>query len=102
MERIDGIIKGLESCATCFTTRMYENAVNSGLPPDKQLIFGQMFEYFIDWCTLGQVPLLADGENYCHNEHFLKGKLADDAKWEHWRNLRINAISRLIINTPHY
>jgi len=25
-------------CGTCFTTRMYENAVNSGLPPDKQLV----------------------------------------------------------------
>jgi len=81
---------------------MYENVVNSGLPPDKQLIVGQMFEYLIDWCTLGQLPFLADGENYCHNEHFLKGNLADDAKWEHWRNLRINVFSRLIINTPHH
>jgi hypothetical protein len=25
---------------TTFTTRMYENAVNSGLPPDKQLVLG--------------------------------------------------------------
>jgi hypothetical protein len=57
--------------ATAFTTRMYENAVNSGLPPDKQLVLGQMFDYFTD-CTLGQVPFLADGENYCHNEHYLK------------------------------
>ena len=68
--------------ATCFTTRMYGNAFNSGLPQDKQLVFGQMFDYFTD-CTLGQVPFLADGENYCHDEHFLKGKLADDAKREH-------------------
>ena len=51
--------------ATAYTTRMYENAVNYGLPPDKQLVFGQMFDYFTD-CTLGQVPFLADGENYCH------------------------------------
>ena len=57
--------------ATAFTTRMYENAVNSGLPPDKQLVLGQMFDYFTD-CTLGQVPFLADGENYCHNKHYLK------------------------------
>jgi hypothetical protein len=57
--------------ATAFTTRMYKNAVNSGLPPDKQLVLGQMFDYFTD-CTLGQVPFLADGENYCHNEHYLK------------------------------
>ena len=41
--------------ATAFTTRVYENVVNSGLPPDKQLVFGQMFDYFTD-CTLGQVP----------------------------------------------
>jgi len=51
---------------------MYENAVNSGLPPDKQLVFGQMFDYFTD-CTLGQVSFLADGENYCHAEHYLGG-----------------------------
>ena len=42
-------------CATGFTTCMYEHAVNYDLPPDKQLVFGQMFEYFTD-CTLGQVP----------------------------------------------
>ena len=83
--------------ATAFTTRMYENAVNSGLPPDKQLVFGQMFDYFTD-CTLGQVPFLADGENYCHEKHFLKGKLPDDAAREHWRNLRIDVFSRLIID----
>jgi len=41
--------------ATCCTNHMYENGVNYGLPPDKQLVFGQMFEYFTD-CTLGQVP----------------------------------------------
>ena len=81
--------------ATCFTTRMYENAVNSGLPPDKQLVLGQMFDYFTD-CTLGQLPFLADGENYCHNEHYLKGRLNDDAEREHW-NWR-NFISRLIID----
>ena len=75
----------------------YENAVNYGLPPDKQLIFGQVFKYFTD-CTLGQVPFLADGKNYCHDKHFLKGKLADDAEREHWRNLRINLFSRLIID----
>jgi hypothetical protein len=83
--------------ATSFTTRMYENAVNSGLPPDKQLVFGQMFDYFTD-CTLGQVLFLADGENYCHNEHYLKGRLTDDAEREHWRNLRINVFSGLIID----
>jgi hypothetical protein len=49
--------------ATAFTTRMYENAVNSGLPPDKQLVLGQMFDYFTD-CTLGQVQFLADDEDY--------------------------------------
>ena len=83
--------------ATAFTTSMYENAVNSGLPPDKQLVFGQMFEYFTD-CTLGQVPFLADGENYCHEKHFLKGELANNAKRDHWRNLRMNVFSRLIID----
>jgi hypothetical protein len=83
--------------ATSFTTRMYENAVNFGLPPDKQLVFGQMFDYFTD-CTLGQVPFLADGENYCHNEHYLKGRLTDNAKREQWRNLRIDVFSRLIID----
>jgi hypothetical protein len=83
--------------ATALTTRMYENVVNSGLPPDKQLFFGQMFDYFTD-CTLGQVPFLADGENYCHNEHYLKGGLADDAEREQWRNLRIDVFSRLIID----
>ena len=83
--------------ATSFTTRMYKNAVNSGLPPDKQLVFGQMFDYFTD-CTLGQVPFLADGENYCHNEHYLKGRLADNAEREKWRNLRIDVFSRLIID----
>jgi len=76
---------------------MYENAVNSGLPPDKQLVFGQMFDYFTD-CTLGQVPFLADGENYCHNEHYLKGRLADDAVREHWRNLKIDVFSQLVID----
>ena len=83
--------------ATAFTTRVYKNAANSGLPPDKQLVFGQMFDYFTD-CTLGQVPFLAGGENYCHEKHFLKGKLADDAAREHWRNLRIDVFSRLIID----
>jgi hypothetical protein len=76
---------------------MYENAVNSGLPPDKQLILGQMFDYFTD-CTLGQVPVLADGENYCHNENYLKGRLKDDTEREHWRNLRIDVFSGLIID----
>jgi len=76
---------------------MYEHAVNSCLPQDKQLILGQMFDYFTD-CTLGQVPFLADGENYCHVEHFLKGKLANDVAREHWRNLRIDVFSRLIID----
>jgi hypothetical protein len=83
--------------ANVFTTRIYENTVNYGLPPDKQLVFGQMFDYFTD-CTLCQVPFLADGENYCHAKHFLKGKLADNAAREHWRNLRINVFSRLIID----
>jgi len=83
--------------ATAFTTRMYEITVNSGLPQDKQLVFGQMFDYFTD-CNLGQSPFLADSENYCHAEHFLKGKLANDAAREHWRNLRIGVFSRLIID----
>ena len=83
--------------ASAFTTYMYENAVHSGLPQDKQLVFGQFFDYFTV-CTLGQVPFLADGENYCHNKHFLKGKLADNVKREHWMNLRINVFSRLIID----
>ncbi len=83
--------------ATAFTTRMYKNAVNSGLPPDKQLVFGKMFDYFTD-CTLGQVPFLADGENYCHNENYLKGRLTDDAEREHWRNLRIDVFNGLIID----
>jgi hypothetical protein len=56
-----------------------------------------MFDYFTD-CTLGQVPFLADGENYCHNEHYLKGQLADDAEREQWRNLWIDVFSRLIID----
>jgi hypothetical protein len=56
-----------------------------------------MFDYFTD-CTLGQVPFLADGENYYQNKHFLKGKLADDAEREHWRNLRINVFNHLIID----
>ena len=84
-------------CATAFTTCMYKNTVNSGLPPDKHLVFEQMFDYFTD-CTLGQVPFLADGENYCHNEHYLKGQLADDAEREQWRNLRIDVFSRLTID----
>ena len=88
---------GKNGHATAFTTHMYKNAVNSGLPQDKQLMFGQMFDYFTD-CTLGQDPFLADGVNYCHAEHFLKGKLANDAAREHWRNLRINVFSRLIID----
>jgi hypothetical protein len=83
--------------ATAFTTRMYKNAVNSGLPQDKQLVFGQIFDYFTD-CTLGQVSFLADGENYCHNEHFLKGRLTDDTEREHWRNLRIDVFSGIIID----
>jgi hypothetical protein len=33
---------------------MFEHAVNYGLPPDKQLVFGQMFDYFTD-CTLDWV-----------------------------------------------
>jgi hypothetical protein len=77
---------------------MYENAVNSGLSPDKKLVLGQMFDYFTD-CTLGQVPFLSDGaENYCHNENYLKGRLTDDAEREHWRNLRIDVFSCLIID----
>jgi hypothetical protein len=56
-----------------------------------------MFDYFTD-CTLGQVPFLADGENYCHNEHYLKGRLTDDAAREYCRNLRIDVFSRLIID----
>ena len=56
-----------------------------------------MFDYFTD-CNLGQVPFLADGENYCHNEHYLKDRLADDAEREQWRKLRIDVFSRLIID----
>jgi hypothetical protein len=89
--------KEKDGYATAFTTCMYKNAVNSGLPPDKQLVFGQMLDYFTD-CTLGQVPFLADGEDYCHNKHYLKGRLTDDAAREHWRNLRIDIFSHLIID----
>ena len=56
-----------------------------------------MFDYFTD-CTLGQVPFLADGENYCHNEHYLKGRLTYNAEREQWRNLQIYLFSRLIID----
>ena len=56
-----------------------------------------MFDYFTD-CTLGQVPFLADGEDYCHAKHFLKGKLEDDSAREHWGDLRIDVFSRLIID----
>jgi hypothetical protein len=62
-----------------------------------QLLFGQMFEYFTK-CTLGQILLKVDGENYCHEEHFLKGKLANNAAREHWRNLRINVFCHLIFD----
>ena len=54
--------------------------------------------------TLQTVPwvkfrLFVDGENYYHHDkHFLKGKLADDAEREHWRSLRNNVLSRLIID----
>jgi len=82
---------------TCFTTCVYKNTVNSGLPPDKQLVFGQMFDYFTD-CTLGQVPFSANGEKYSHAEHFLKDKLADDAERDQWRNFWIDVFSRLIID----
>ena len=84
-------------CATSFTTCMYENAVNSGLPPDKQSFFWQMFEYWTEY-TLGQVPFIADGDDYCYEKHFLKGKLTNNAKREHWRNLRINVFTHLIID----
>jgi len=56
-----------------------------------------MFDYFTDF-TLGQVPFLADGENYCHNEHYLKGRLTYNAEREQWRNLQIYLFSRLIID----
>jgi hypothetical protein len=56
-----------------------------------------MFDYFTD-CTFGQVSVLADGENYCHAKHYLKGQLADNAAREHWRNLQIDVFSRLIID----
>ena len=60
---------------------------------------------FLDKClsTLQTVPwvkfrFFVDGENNRHDKHFLKGKLADDAEREHWRSLRINVLSRLIID----
>ena len=56
-----------------------------------------MFEFFTD-CTLGQLPFSVDGEKNCHDEHFLKGKLANYAAREHWRNLRINVFSHFIID----
>jgi len=56
-----------------------------------------MFDYFTH-CTLGQVPFLADGENYCHNKRYLKGRLTDDAEREQWRKLRIDVFSHLIID----
>jgi hypothetical protein len=56
-----------------------------------------MFEYFTDR-TLGQIPLKVGGENNCHDAHYLKGTLTNNAKREHWRNLRINIFSRLIID----
>jgi hypothetical protein len=61
-----------------------------------QFLFGQI-EYFTK-CTLGQIPLKVDGENYCHEEHFLKGKLANNAAREQWRNLRINVFCHLIFD----
>ena len=64
---------------------------------DKQLVFGQMFEYFTD-CTLGQIRLKVAGENFCHDAHYLKGKLSNNAEREHWRNLRINVFSHPIID----
>jgi hypothetical protein len=70
-------------CATSFTTHEYEKAVvNASIPPDKQLVFRQTFEFFTD-CTLGQLPFSVDGEKNCHDEHFLKGKLANYATREH-------------------
>ncbi len=68
------------------------------------VVFLQTSNLFLGKCltTLQTVPCvkfhLADGENYCHAKHFLKGKLADDAAREHWRNLRIDVFSRLIID----
>ena len=65
----------------------------------------QTSNLFLDKClsTLQTVPwvkfrFFVYGENYRHDKHFLKGKLADDAKREHWRSLRINVLSRLIID----
>jgi hypothetical protein len=52
-----------------------------------------MFDYFTYF-----TEFLADGENYCNNEHYLKGRLADNAEREQWRNLQIDVFSRLIID----
>jgi hypothetical protein len=71
-------------------------AWNFGLPQDKQLFLDNCSTTL--QCTLGQVPFLAHGENYCHDEHFLKGKLSDDAEREHWR---INVFSCLIIDVSN-
>jgi len=52
---------------------------NSNFTKSCYLVFGQRFDYFTDR-TLGQVPFLANSEKYCHDEHFLKGKITDDAE----------------------
>ena len=49
-------------------------------------------------CTLGQVPFIDDSDDYGHEKHFLNGKFANDAERESWRNLRVNAFNRLIID----
>ena len=41
---------------------------------------------------------IADGDDYCYEKHFLKGKLTNNANREHWRNLRINVFTHLIID----
>jgi hypothetical protein len=56
-----------------------------------------MYQYWTDF-TLGQVPFKVEGEDYCHEKHFLDDKLANDAKRGEWRNLRVNIFSRLIID----
>jgi hypothetical protein len=53
-----------------------------------------MYQYWIDF-TLGQVSFKDEDE---HEKHFLDDKLANDAKREKWRNLRVNIFSRLIID----
>jgi hypothetical protein len=82
--------------ATCFTTRVYGKFWSTSR--QATCFWTNVYLLYRLHRTLVQVPFLANGENCCHDKHFLKGKLADDAEREHWRNLRINVFSHLIID----